>query len=179
MKKIIFILCMLVCLCLTSCSGCGSCGEESKQFNNYDYGKIDYYVAGVYIRVDNEIEMTLNDANPKVYFNFTKGNDFGMFTQRTGYDKSAVQFGTGQKSVSTKEGREIYYALSRMTIVNPDVESVSLYPIYVNSSNTLEIDTDLFDTIDIENGYTYKYNVKFENDEILYGLDLRLVFNKK
>ena len=54
MKKIKFILYLLCILCVLSLVSC----KDVSEFNNQDYGKIKYYVAGLYIGVDNNQEFT-------------------------------------------------------------------------------------------------------------------------
>lgn len=175
-NKLLIILCLLMCLSLNSCS---SCNKEEEEFNNVIYGEVDFYVAGIYVRVDESAEMNINDGNPKVYFNFADKEYFGSFLQKTGYGASAVQYGEGQKSVSTREGRDIYYCLSRMVFVNKNVSKVTLYQIRINSKDELYIYEDVSVSIELEEKYTYKFNTKFDINNKKIGLDMRLSFSKE
>ena len=129
MKKlriILYLLCLLSLVSLTSCS-------KVSKFNNYNYGKIKYYVAGIYFQVDEYEEFSLDDPNPKIYFDFSSKIRFGTLSTKTGTKTSAAMISDISKNNKVENGVNKYYMTASIKFVNSNVKKVKLYLIYIDN----------------------------------------------
>lgn len=171
-KNLFTLLCSLMLLfCLVSCN-------KVKSVTNVDYGKIDYYVAGVYLEVENYSKFEMNDANPKIYFDFVSGKDFETFVTKTGYDLSAAKYNLYSKKIYQRDGKTVYFANVNMEFVNKDVDSFKVYPIYVNEDNELVINHELSEEVVFNENIAYPFNVDFTNNNKNYKIQITLSIKK-
>ena len=173
MKKIKFILYLLCILCVLSLVSC----KDVSEFNNQDYGKIKYYVAGLYIGVEKNEEFTMDDANPKVYFDFSKtGSKFGMLCTKSGTLSSAVTYSNLARNVKKEDGINKYYMSTKLTFVNSEVNKVNLYLIYIDKNGNFSVNEELTDKININDSSSYNFVTTFTNNKEKYQLQIKLMF---
>ena len=173
MKKFNFLLFILSFICIISLT---SCGKVSK-FNNQNYGKIKYYVAGLYIQVNEYDEYSIDDPNPKIYFDFSAaGNKFAKLTTNSGTLNAAMNISDISKITKVEDDINKYYMTAKVSFVNSDVEKIKLYPIYVDEKNELVVDEELFESVNLNTKSSYNYMVDFTRNKIKYQLQMKLLF---
>lgn len=173
MKKfrfILYLLCVLTVISLTSCN-------KVSNFNNQDYGKIKYYVAGLYIQVDEYDEFSLDDPNPKVYFDFSRiGDKFGMLCTKSGTLSSAVTYSNIARNVKEEDGINKYYMSSKLIFVDSEVNKINLYLIYIDNDGVFSINEELNEKININNTSSYDFVTSFTNNKEKYQIQMKLMF---
>lgn len=170
--KIFSFIVLLLCLgCLFSC-------KQVSELNNQDYGKIDYYIAGLYIQVNEYDEFEISDPNPKIYFNFADTAHFGTLTTKSGYRDSAVVYGNIGNSTKNENDVKLYYANVNMNFVNEDVDKITVYLVNVDKNGNLYVNTELSETVSVSSSTTYNFITEFKNNKQKYQLEIKLKINK-
>ncbi len=172
MKKVSVLVIFSLLLLLASCT-------KVTKLNNENYGKIDYYVAGLYLELGLYEEFNLSDGNPKVYFDFSNSKYFGSFTTSTGFGATAVNFNGVAKNESTENGVIVYYGSTNVTIKNSDITSIKLYPIYVDKNNNVIVSKEFSEKLNIEDDRSYQFMVRFENNKQKYKVEINLKLNRR
>ena len=172
MKKIKFILLILTLFCIVSLTSC----NKTSDFNNQDYGKIKYYISGLYICVNNYDEMTISDPNPKIYFDFSSTKDFGKLVTKSGSLDAAVTYSDLGKTVKEENEVKKYYVTSKLKFVNENVNKIKLYLINVDKDNNIIVNEEVSESINIRNSNPYEFLVEFKNNKIKYQLQMKLIF---
>lgn len=166
---------LLMIVFITICSGMlTSCISKTK-FNNMNYKKIDYYVCGVYIEVTKESNPTPGDANPSVYFDFSREQTY--FTTTSGALSNAVSYGQNFKSININSDPKLYTGTVNLAFVNPDVSVIRLHPIYIDNDGNKSVDTKREAILKIEGRCSYVYQARFIKDSENYKIELKLFFN--
>lgn len=173
MKKFRFLLFILSLICIVSLTSCG----KVSNFNNQNYGKIKYYVAGFYIQVKEFDEYSIDDPNPKIYFDFSAvGPKFAKLTTNSGALTCAMNITDLAKTDKVEDGINKYYMTAKVKFVDSDVNKIKLYPIYVDEKNKLVVDEELSESINLNNSSSYKYLVDFTRNKVKYQLQMKLLF---
>lgn len=174
MKKlriILYLLCLLSLVSLTSCS-------KVSKFNNYNYGKIKYYVAGIYFQVNEYDEFSIDDSNPKIYFDFSNASRFGMLSTKSGNLTSAINITDIAKDNRVEDDINKYYMMANIKFVNPDVKKIRLYLIYINNNGEFSVNEDVSEKVDVSKSTTYEFITDFTNNKIKYQIQMKLNFKK-
>ncbi len=174
MKKLRFILYLLCILCFVSLT---SCSKVSK-LNNYNYGKIKYYVAGLYIQVNEYDEYSIDDANPKIYFDFSNSSRFGTLSTKSGIAGSAINITDIAKDNRTEDDINKYYMMANIKFVNSDVKKIRLYLIYIDNNGEFSVNEDVSEKVDVSKSTTYEFITDFTNNKIKYQIQMKLNFKK-
>lgn len=151
-------------LVLTSC-------KSSTKFNNYNYKKIDYYVGGVYIQVNEDEKLTMDDYNPKVYFDFT--GDVIMFTTSGGLYSVIGAF---DKNINMNSNPVLLNARVPLALAEEEMV-VTLYPIYMYKDGTKTIDVKRSTNLKLKGHSAFQYVTEFTNSDINYKVVIQLYFN--
>lgn len=174
MKKFKFILYLLCVVCFISLT---SCGKASK-LNNYNYGKIKYYVAGLYIQVDEYDEYSIDDANPKIYFDFSNSSRFGTLSTKSGTVGSAANFTNVAKSNKVEDEINKYFATASIKFVNSNVRKIKLYLIYIDNDGKFSVNKEVSETVNVSSSTSYDFITDFTNNKIKYQIQIKLLFKK-
>ena len=110
-KLVLMVLTLLFIVCISSCN-------KVSKFNNQNYGKIKYYVAGLYIQVNEYDEFDLDDPNPKIYFDFSSTKHFGMLNTKSGALDAAMNISNLSKTIKEEDGINKYYMTAKLNFVN-------------------------------------------------------------
>lgn len=168
MKKILCLVVFCLLFLFTSCN-------KVTELNNEDYGKIDYYVSGLYIELGPSDEMKIDDNNPKVYFDFSCEDSFGFLTTTTGKGATVVDYTAVGKDVKIKDDCIVYHGSATFTVKNMNITSITLYPIYVDKNGKYQINDEISEEINIENQTSYSFINYFEYNLQKYKLEIRLL----
>ena len=174
MKKFKFILYLLCLLCFVSLT---SCSKVSK-LNNYNYGKIKYYVAGLYIQVNEYDEFSIDDPNPKIYFDFSNASRFGTLSTKSGNLTSAINITDIAKDNRVEDEINKYYMMANIKFVNSDVKKIRLYLIYIDNNGEFSVNEDVSEKVDVSKSTTYEFITDFTNNKIKYQIQMKLNFKK-
>lgn len=174
MKKFKFILYLLCLLCFVSLT---SCSKVSK-LNNYNYGKIKYYVAGLYIQVNEYDEFSIDDNNPKIYFDFSNASRFGTLSTKSGNLTSAINITDIAKDNRVEDEINKYYMMANIKFVNSDVKKIRLYLIYIDNNGEFSVNEDVSEKVDVSKSTTYEFITDFTNNKIKYQIQMKLNFKK-
>ena len=118
-KLLTFLVLVLCLFCMTSC-------KKVTEFNNQDYGKVDYYVAGLYIQVNKYDELEMSDPNPKIYYDFSNSTRFGVLSTKSGSKDAAMSITDIGKDEKLEDNIKKYYMTANVRFVNSDVEETQL-----------------------------------------------------
>lgn len=166
MKKLFLCILLICTLCLSSC--------KSEGFNNLEHGKISNYIVGIYVEVIDKNDKTLEDDNPKIYFDFLK--DYRI-TTKAGSNKAYSNFLDVSRQTNDNDIKGVfgYGTLQFLT----DVSKVSLYPIYQKTDGSYLISSDFKEDVKIDKTKTYNYQTFFTTNKQKFELkiQLRLVKN--
>ena len=165
-KLFLFVILSLTCL-FASC-------QSRSTLNNVKYGKIDHYVAGLYIEIIDD-NFNINGSNPHAYYNMKEGS--GIIT-RSGSGDAASVFTDTFNAKRTKDEKTIYYGKVIMALKNSDIKTLKLYPIYVLNDGTAKIDSKRSAILKFDKSAAYQYDVSFEKDGNKCELQFTLVINK-
>ena len=168
-KLVLMVLTLLFIVCISSCN-------KVSKFNNQNYGKIKYYVAGLYIQVNEYDEFDLDDPNPKIYFDFSSTKHFGMLNTKSGALDAAVNISNLSKTIKEEDGINKYYMTAKLNFVNSDVSKIKLYPIYIDEDNKIFVDEELNESVNIISSSSYNYIVSFTKNKLKYQLQMSLLF---
>lgn len=174
MKKFKFILYLLCLLCFVSLT---SCNKVSK-LNNNNYGKIKYYVAGLYIQVNEYDEFSIDDPNPKIYFDFSNASRFGTLSTKSGNLTSAINITDIAKDNRVEDEINKYYMMANIKFVNSDVKKIRLYLIYIDNNGEFSVNEDISEKVDVSKSTTYEFITDFTNNKIKYQIQMKLNFKK-
>ena len=169
LRIILYLLCLLSLVSLTSCS-------KVSKFNNYNYGKIKYYVAGIYFQVDEYEEFSLDDPNPKIYFDFSSKTRFGTLSTTTGTKTSAAMISDISKNNKVENGVNKYYMTASIKFVNSNVKKVKLYLIYIDNEGKFSINEEVSESINLSNTSSYNFITDFVNNKNKYQIQMKLLF---
>ena len=172
MKRIKFILLILGLFCFLGLVSC----NKTTNFNNQNYGRIKYYIAGLYIGVNEYDELNLDDPNPKVYFDFSSSKHFGMLNTKSGTLDAAVTFTDLAKTTKVEDDINKYFMTTRLKFVNSDVSKIKLYLIQVDKDNNIVVNEELSESINVSTTSSYDYVVEFTNNKVKYFLQMKLLF---
>lgn len=174
MKKFKFILYLLCLLCFVSLT---SCSKVSK-FNNYNYGRIKYYVAGIYFQVNEYDKFSIDNPNPKIYFDFSSKNRFGTLCTKTGTMASAAMISDVSKTNKVEDDVNKYYMTASIKFVNSNVKKVKLYLIYIDNDGKFSINEEVSETVNLSNTSSYDFITNFVNNKNKYQIQMKLLFKK-
>lgn len=174
MKKFKFILYLLCLLCFVSLTSCNKVSE----LNNNNYGKIKYYVAGLYIQVNEYDEFSIDDPNPKIYFDFSNASRFGTLSTKSGNLTSAINITDIAKDNRVEDDIHKYYMMANIKFVNSDVKKIRLYLIYIDNNGEFSVNEDVSEKVDVSKSTTYEFITDFTNNKIKYQIQMKLNFKK-
>lgn len=170
-KLILYLLCILCFVSLTSCN-------KVSKLNNNNYGKIKYYVAGLYIQVDEYDEFSMDDANPKIYFDFSNTSRFGTLSTKSGAMSSAVNITDIAKDNRVEDEINKYYMIANIKFVNSDVKKIRLYLIYIDNNGEFSVNEEVSEKVDVSKSTTYNFVTEFTNNKNKYQIQMQLNFKK-
>ena len=168
MKKCCLIL-LLTCLLLFS--GC----KKKIEFNNFDYGKIDYYVMGLYLEIGEQANASRYDANPKMFFDFAK-NPVSFFTS-SGSGTTSVIINNQANNIKTVDGVNVYHGAVNLSIRDENLKKIKFYPMYLKNGQ-VEINKEVTESFDLSNT-SYEFLVTFTNNNQKYKIEISLLFKKE
>lgn len=159
-----------------------SCKSKTK-FNNMDYQNIDYYVAGIYVQVDNEGTPTVGDNNPYFYFDlskhgYSKDNITGVINGPMFYSAQGLYSVFSKeiyKNVNQNSDPILCYANISLALEKSNT-SITLYPIYVSDDGTTSVDVNRSAIVKVNGPSRYQYVSTFTNEKN-YKLNFEVNFN--
>lgn len=172
MKKIklfTFLVLVLCLFCMTSC-------KKVTEFNNQDYGKVDYYVAGLYIQVNKYDELEMSDPNPKIYYDFSNSARFGVLSTKSGSSNSAMAITNIGKDEKVEDNIKKYYMTANVRFVDSDVESITLYLVNIGKNGQTYVNEELSETVNITENSSYHFMTQFKNNKQKYQIEMKLKF---
>lgn len=168
-KLVLMVLTLLFTVCISSCN-------KVSKFNNQNYGKIKYYVAGLYIQVNEYDEFDLDDPNPKIYFDFSSTRKVVTLCTKSGSLDAAVDISNLSKTIKEEDGVNKFFMTAKLSFVNSDVSKIKLYPIYIDEDDKIFVDEELNESVNINNSSSYNYIVSFTKNKRKYQLQMSLLF---
>lgn len=165
-KRFLIIVCFSMILLSFSC-------KKKVEFNNYNYGKIDYQVCGLYIEVEKSKNISVeDDENPKVYFRFKDDKYYGFLHTAS---SSTIIFSNSARQIIEDHDTTIYYGVTNVSFVNEDIKSFKLYPIYLKGSEYI-VNKDVYDKVDLSSTTSYEFSVDYTYNNNQIGIQIKLIF---
>ena len=173
MKRIKFLLCIILVIFI----GCISSCKEVTILNGQDHGKVKYYVAGLYLEVHKDSKYTMDDSNPKVYFQFEPTKYFGYFTTTSGSGNSTIVKNYVTNNQKVEDDVNKYFGSLNFSFMDESVTSVNLYLITVDSLGNYTINNKVTEKLDLESNSSYEFINKFTYDKQKYQIQIQLKNN--
>ena len=168
-KLLTFLVLVLCLFCMTSC-------KKVTEFNNQDYGKVDYYVAGLYIQVNKYDELEMSDPNPKIYYDFSNSTRFGVLSTKSGSKDAAMSITNIGKDEKLDDNIKKYYMTANVRFVNSDVEEITLYLINIGKDGKVYINEELSEIVNFAENSSYHFMTQFKNNKQKYQIEMKLKF---
>jgi hypothetical protein len=168
-KLLTFLVLVLCLFCMTSC-------KKVTEFNNQDYGKVDYYVAGSYIQVNKYDELEMSDPNPKIYYDFSNSTRFGVLSTKSGSKDAAMSITNIGKDEKLEDNIKKYYMTANVRFVNSDVEEITLYLINIGKDGKVYINEELSEIVNFAENSSYHFMTQFKNNKQKYQIEMKLKF---
>lgn len=128
---------------------------------------VTYQIAGLYIELVEQKEMTIEDSNPKIYFKYDNNN---ILSQKSG---SYASITNTSKSVKEENDAMKYYFATDVLVAKDKYKNIKVHLIFFQNGKYI-VENDVHDTIASTGTSRYSANYTFKNQKYRLDFEVRI-----